>query len=1301
MSKEFSIDTEEATQLLKDILNVGKPDQSSSGGSVSENICGNLTNGNMEVSAEPLRNLGAPNLTAGSGDEVLKALFRSSWQKQEITFTGDEGNFSFEIYNKDVTIYPSPSPRPSGSSKIKIQNIVDYGWEYRYYWGKLVACHNSSKFLAYVIKAPNTVYGAVRVMNCITGERELIKGMKGQVVDLCFAHSSPQVLLACVDETGCMFVYEIQGENEKLQCKLKLQVDRTEEPKSGDIHRVIWCPFIPDDPGVSEDVEEIILEDSSKLLVLTHNEKAEMWHVDMVSREYGHGPIMVNQVEIGYQAFQEHQKPIIDAAFSPEGTALATASLDGEVKFFQVYMQNKSTSPRCLHQWIPHDGKPLSCLFFLDNHKDPKPDIQFWKFAITGAENNQELKVWSCETWECLQTVRFTLKKTDNVQPSLRAELDHSSSYLLLSDINRNGLYVLQIHQDHACNVANICSVSEFFLTLPVLSLSIKDAGFCKLKSVIGLEHVEHMGQDLEDNHEDDDLTETYVKGTVIRLFWINTKSLQDCRIVYQSAVPVPQDNSESLSSLSRDSFVYRDGLSDISVDNQNGENDVCVDKNPVNSTASILAQTPVLSSSVVSLSTVTPVTPGTVSSYSTNFQSSTEVLLTPDHFTSPSHTSGSPAVSSSSFTPSSVPLPPVTPSEEANLATSNTEDNSNLASQVHDTPLATSEKISIPRRKSSHRSSASTPSQEVASILSSDRELEKQDDGELVEDQHTEELVEELGYQDNKSTYSMGESLICNGSTVSVTALSEFSHKAQFGSMEWPHAPDPTKDYRLANSGSGTEISQSTESTHTFPQESGRYNLHRLEVTVEGLSRKVSAMMDLMHAERSEIREIQSILREQIQQHKALHNQVQRLDRLDSSICSRVENVLTKQAQSEFAKMQTLFTKREDSDRQWLERQASTLSQAVTLAVGNKLDKAIKNEIKNLVLPNLTKFFDNVKDQIQQEVTQKLTAADNVVKDSIGKMMKNKSLMDNISQSLATSIHSQIQDSCREVFQAYIIPSYERACQQLFHQLNDTFQHGIKEYLQQTESWIERQIHQNQNVTQISSADMDQKFSQIQSALEKHVSSSLLGSQDLISQQFQENLSRALDGLIGQVQATTRDELRLALQEHQTSPDASVSSLRSRAITPVPHCDPQAQLQQILHLFRQGQVNAAFQQALCVSDVNIVLKVCESVTTTQVFGPPCPLQQQVLLSLIHQLSQDFSTKTELRYNYISEALMNLDTSNPLTREHFGLVLSTLEQKLSTFIQHNPQHKQIRNLKMLRMAAHSLHSSNSQSFQPV
>ena len=50
--------------------------------------------------------------------------------------------------------------------------------------------------------------------------------------------------------------------------------------------------------------------------------------------------------------------------------------------------------PRCLHQWSPHQGRPVTSLFFLDNHADNnQPEVQFWKYAITASDHNSELKV--------------------------------------------------------------------------------------------------------------------------------------------------------------------------------------------------------------------------------------------------------------------------------------------------------------------------------------------------------------------------------------------------------------------------------------------------------------------------------------------------------------------------------------------------------------------------------------------------------------------------------------------------------------------------------------------------------------------------------------------------------------------------------------------------------------------------------------------------------------------------------------------------------------------------------------------
>jgi len=78
---------------------------------------------------------------------------------------------------------------------------------------------------------------------------------------------------------------------------------------------------------------------------------------------------------------------------------------------------------RCLHLWIPHEGRAISSLFFLDDHKNLTQELvemivnlsrmlicrtQLWRYAISGCDQNRELKVWSCTNWSCLQVIRYS-----------------------------------------------------------------------------------------------------------------------------------------------------------------------------------------------------------------------------------------------------------------------------------------------------------------------------------------------------------------------------------------------------------------------------------------------------------------------------------------------------------------------------------------------------------------------------------------------------------------------------------------------------------------------------------------------------------------------------------------------------------------------------------------------------------------------------------------------------------------------------------------------------------------------------
>lgn len=64
--------------------------------------------------------------------------------------------------------------------------------------------------------------------------------------------------------------------------------------------------------------------------------------------------------------------------------------------------------------------------------------------------------------------------------------------------------------------------------------------------------------------------------------------------------------------------------------------------------------------------------------------------------------------------------------------------------------------------------------------------------------------------------------------------------------------------------------------------------------------------------------------------------------------------------------------------------------------------------------------------------------------------------------------------------------------------------------------------------------------------------------------------------------------------------------------------------------------ISFLFMQALSAADLNLVLYVCETIDSQQVFSQqPCPLHQAVLLSLIQQLSTNLSSRTELKIRFV------------------------------------------------------------------
>ncbi|KAM4723054.1 enhancer of mRNA-decapping protein 4-like [Rhinophrynus dorsalis] len=403
MDLASSIDLD-ATQHLRDILKLDRPGDSVNDDQKKSNAVRSEMNGAVVPCSIDAEDSILP-------DPALRNVAMTLSDRQIICLTGNDNSSYIEITSKDVEIVASKDSsicsKARGSNKVRIQPVAKYDWEQKYYSGNLIAVSNS--YLAYAIRGANGS-AMVRVLSITTAERILLKGITGGVTDVTFTHLNSNQL-ACLDEAGSLFVWRITMENGKIQDDIVVHIQRPDTTPLNNFRRIIWCPYIPDEN------EENTSEESSQIVALLHEDKAEVWDLEIVRANHNKWPTDVTDIKEGFIVVRGHSGSLSEGALSPDGTVLATASHDGYVKFWQIYIEGQD-QPRCLHEWKPHNGRPLSCLLFCDNHKKQDPDVPFWRFLVTGADQNRELKMWCTVSWTCLQTKGFSPEKWVMSPPS-------------------------------------------------------------------------------------------------------------------------------------------------------------------------------------------------------------------------------------------------------------------------------------------------------------------------------------------------------------------------------------------------------------------------------------------------------------------------------------------------------------------------------------------------------------------------------------------------------------------------------------------------------------------------------------------------------------------------------------------------------------------------------------------------------------------------------------------------------------------------------------------------------------------
>uniref|UniRef100_A0A8C2JIX7 Enhancer of mRNA-decapping protein 4 n=1 Tax=Cyprinus carpio TaxID=7962 RepID=A0A8C2JIX7_CYPCA len=1225
---------------------------------------------------------------------------------QTICLSGDDGSTCVPIRANNVEIVSSRDSsidsKARGSNKVKIQPVAKYDWEHKYYYGNLIAVSNS--YLAYAIRGANN-HSMIRVLRLGSTERLLLKGFTGAVTDLAFAHLDSN-LLGCVDEAGNMFIWQLTSHSSKIQDEVIVHIQRPEDTPLNSNRRLIWCPFIPEDNDENP-------EDACQTLALLHEDRAEVWDLDILRSNNSSWPVDATDLKEGFITIRGHTR-ISKGALSPDGTVLATASHDGFVKFWQIYIEGQD-QPRCLHEWQPHNGRPLSCLLFCDNHKKQDPEVPFWCFLITGADQNQELKMWCTVSWTCLQTIRFSPDPfNSSVLPSLKASLDLSAEFLILSDVQRKVLYVMELLQDQEKGCASFTAISEFLLTHPVLSFGIQDVARARLR------HTEVLPPDEE--------SESMTTGQFLSLFSC-ILSLQDVQIWFQpnqgasSSLFMPQSGSQ-------DSFGFSDPLADLNVEAMSSDKE-SGDSGSQNDLSKILALP-------------------TPADFMSPAPSALPKLMTPDAFMMPSTSAFSPPlVLSPSLLREAFLLCEAAPyshrlplqyflSPPPQVSPPNPPLSLDL--QVLDpmvVPLASPTRARSPDVISSASTAMSQDIPEIASetlqrglagaaadsgsVLHSDSMASAASVLHLLSPRARSSAEHSLLSLELGATSVDGEQRHNNTPSLLETALSQENAVAAGGSCSdssvnhtWPAAPDITRETRnsLRDNGLGDCSREEIKDRHiSSPYHRRTYHLtqndsqdasaeqrytsgvaslassgncgprssHRLPVkdwktsprsspklkrkskkdegphSLDRLRTSIEVQDELLQMLRSQQREIAELRQNQLD---LLQRVTSHMDAVQSSIMAHIEHAMLAQQEQEQRRMERILVEGQSRNQQLQDQLVQQLVQTLNNSLSNRLDKVLREEMKKTVPQGECKSSTNTTDAI--------------------------------GRAAAEAMQGPIQSAYKETFQSIVLPVFERGCQSMFQQINDSFKQGTNEYIQQLETHIKNRKQRDQDARDPVIGQLQQMIDTLQNSQDQLATTVTTSVCSDVQRQLHMIVGNLQDSILTQVQRIVKGEVSLAMKEQQAAVTSSImQAMRSAAGTPVPsaHLDYQAQQASILQLLQQGQLNEAFQQALSAADLNLVLYVCETIDSQQVFGQQtCPLHQAVLLSLIQQLSTNLSTRTELKISYLEDAVMNLDHGDPVTRDHMSAVLSQVRQKLLHFLQqdaHSPLCKRARRLMMM------------------
>ncbi|KAL7750603.1 hypothetical protein RI367_003945 [Sorochytrium milnesiophthora] len=387
------------------------------------------------------------------------------------------------------------------------------------------------------------------------------------------------------------------------------------------------------------------------------------------------------------------------------------------------------------------------------------------------------------------------------------------------------------------------------------------------------------------------------------------------------------------------------------------------------------------------------------------------------------------------------------------------------------------------------------------------------------------------------------------------------------------------------------------------------------------------------------------------------LNSLTKHIDRQLDNLYARLEKERLERQAMETARQETLL---------------KVVSQTLTNNVSGVLRDVVQAEVTKNVTPAIASAVEKqvnkaLRTSVQTLLEQSLPPMiEQNVADSLNRLAQRPVVAEGVAQAISARVVPSVEGAFRTSFQNTLIPAYQNATALMFQQIAKAFEHGLGQAFADERQQLQAVVAQLERTPQDA----------------HHISH-----------------AHANGGQAGPsvMPPPLQDDHHHHHHRAPMSPSAALppKSPASTLPTSQPHfaMGPRAEINTMI---QNKQYEAVFTKVLGLSDLALVDHLIANVSPRQVFlsNQTSLVSQPVILSLLHQLSLDFSQNLDNKLSWLQEALVALDAKDPAIREHCLKFLPVISHRIETqynkLLAEQPSDPHIKALKLLMHVLHSV-----------